>query len=284
MPRALHDAFGIIIQRIKDQKLDTSKQAMEVIKWVFLVNENLSLKDLQHALAVEPDDKTLDKDNFVDDNFLLQSCLGLVIVDESTSTVRLVHKYLQDYLQDQYDKNLLSYKGHKEIMHILVTYLAFNYSKDLQHGIYDFSSYDLLEYATRNWVHHARKSEAENKSLDDTTISLLVAEIGSKKKSLFGIFLRYYYLLSFKSLPYWRAANFSYWIKEYVNHQNGAIFHRTLEGKINPYDVILEPIAYWQLKSALHQAICNEYEASNTDSEKRLSYNITKISRTYLGL
>lgn len=116
-------------------------------------------------------------------------------------------------------------------MHILLTYLAFDYSKDLQHGIYDFSSHDLLEYVTRHWVHHARKSEAENKSLDDTTISLLVSEIGSKKKPLFGIFLWYHYLLF--RFPQ-REANFSDWMEEYINHPNGAMFHRNLEGKNQP--------------------------------------------------
>jgi chemotaxis receptor (MCP) glutamine deamidase CheD len=70
---------------------------MDLLRWIFLAKEPLTIEELCHALAVEPGDADLDWDNFVDAQFLLECCLGLVIVDESTSTVRLAHKSLQDY-------------------------------------------------------------------------------------------------------------------------------------------------------------------------------------------
>ncbi|KAI5795824.1 ankyrin repeat-containing domain protein [Pyronema domesticum] len=178
MPRALHDAFKVTIDRIKSQKPVIVKQAMDILKWVFLANEPLSIEELRHALAVEPGDKNLDWDNFVDAQFLLQCCLGLVIVDESTLTVRLVHKSLQDYLKSQYDQPLLFEEGHDEIAHICVTYVAFSSYKleveTLNKAI--FERYTLLGYATRNWAYHARTAEASRSTIEETIIALIEAD------------------------------------------------------------------------------------------------------------
>jgi hypothetical protein len=94
MPRALHEAFRVTLDRIWDQKPDISKQAMDILQWIFLAKEPLSIEELCHALVVEPDGTEFDWDNFLDAQLLLSCCLGLVIVDESTLTIRLVHKSL----------------------------------------------------------------------------------------------------------------------------------------------------------------------------------------------
>jgi hypothetical protein len=91
MPRGLCDAFKVTFDRIRCQNPDMVHQAMEILKWTFLAQRGLKLEELRHALAVEPEDTELDWDNFVDAERLLDCCLGLVIIDDSTSTVRLVH-------------------------------------------------------------------------------------------------------------------------------------------------------------------------------------------------
>jgi hypothetical protein len=125
MPRALYYAFGVTIERIQSQKPDTAKQAMDALKWIFIARESLTLEELSHALAVEPNDKELDCDNFVGLQFLLECYLGLVVIDEYTSSVRLVHKSLEDYLTTQYNEGLLFQEGHFEISRICLTYMSF---------------------------------------------------------------------------------------------------------------------------------------------------------------
>jgi hypothetical protein len=178
MPGALYDSFKVTINRIKAQKPVIVKQAMDILKWVFLAKEPLSPEELRHALAVESGDKNLDWDNFVDAQFLLQCCLGLVVVDESTATVRLVHQSLQDYLKSQYDQHLLFEEGHDEIAHICVTYMAFSsYEHEIQtlnEAI--FERYSLLKYATRNWAYHARTAEASRSTIEETIIALIEAK------------------------------------------------------------------------------------------------------------
>jgi hypothetical protein len=125
---------------------------MDFLQWGFLARDQLTIESLRHALAVEPNDYDLDWDNFVDGKFLLDCCLGLIIIDESMSSIRLVHKSLQDYLQADYEKGVLFQKGHPEISHVCVTYLAFD-SYDLEvNKLYPdiLRKYAFLKYATLN--------------------------------------------------------------------------------------------------------------------------------------
>jgi hypothetical protein len=121
MPKALYEAFEVTIQRIKAQKTTTSKKALDVLSWVFLANELLTMEELRHALAVEFGDQDLNTEGFLDAKFILECCLGLVTFDKSISVIRLVHKTLQDYLQDQYEKRELFYEGHLNIAKICLT-------------------------------------------------------------------------------------------------------------------------------------------------------------------
>jgi hypothetical protein len=97
------------------------------------------------------------------------SCrLGLVIVDESTSTVRLVHKSLQDYIKIQYDKGTIFTDGHNHVAHICLTYMSFDsYDKEvltLRNEI--FKKYALLKYATSSWAYHSRNSKNPEETED----------------------------------------------------------------------------------------------------------------------
>ncbi|KAI5816226.1 hypothetical protein BZA77DRAFT_65596, partial [Pyronema omphalodes] len=114
------------LDRIRAQKQSMSSLAMKVLQWVFLTTRPLSVEELRHALAVEPGDTELHRDNFVEPHLILDCCLGLVIVDGSTSTVRLFHQSLHDYFQQIYDKGLLFIEGHMQIASICMTYIAFN--------------------------------------------------------------------------------------------------------------------------------------------------------------
>jgi hypothetical protein len=159
--RGLDGAFAATIKRIQDQKPSTSKYAMDALQWMFLAKRQLSIEELRHALAVEPGDSDLDWENFPEVSFLLDSCLGLVVLDESTSTARLVHKSLQDYLQIQYNQYRLFEKGHYEIAQTCLSYLSFE-KHDLEFGELRTGfvmKYVLIDYAGNQWGHHARNAK-----------------------------------------------------------------------------------------------------------------------------
>jgi hypothetical protein len=134
MPTELDSVCEDTIRRIRNQKVKQATQAVDVLKWTFLSERQLSVTELRHALAVtvtpeEPfsPQETLDWDNLPSEKSLFNWCLGLVILDEETSTVRLVHKSLQDYLQRQHHDGKIFQTGHSEIA---CTYLKYMYFID----------------------------------------------------------------------------------------------------------------------------------------------------------
>jgi hypothetical protein len=83
MPKKLDDAFEVTITRIKEQPKSRAHQAMEVLKSVLLSSRQLTVREL-------------DRDHFPSEKSLTAWCLGLVILDKETSSIRLVHKSLVD--------------------------------------------------------------------------------------------------------------------------------------------------------------------------------------------
>ncbi|KAI5799395.1 hypothetical protein FPQ18DRAFT_301760 [Pyronema domesticum] len=177
MPTKLETAFASTITRIKNQKSERSTQAPDVLKWTFLAQRPLSVIELCHALSVTIDpskmqpgklplayDEKLDWDNFPSEQSLIDWCLGLVIIDEETSTVRLVHKSLHDYLMLLHEHCEIFRDGHSEIACTYLQYMCFN---DDQHEIGPLElkvsenikklrrmRFCLLDYATNTFGYH----------------------------------------------------------------------------------------------------------------------------------
>ena len=152
----LGDAFGSTIERIKRQPEDSADQAMQVLLWVHLAERPLLVDELLHALATEIGHRDLHRDNFPGRGTFLDCCLGLVIIDDETSTVRLVHYSLQEYLKTQ---DQLFPRGHQCIAEICLTYLMFESatSELVSTTIESSSRLALFDYPSCEWGHHARK-------------------------------------------------------------------------------------------------------------------------------
>jgi hypothetical protein len=112
---------------------------IDVLKWTFLAKRPLTIIELRHALSVAIDpskmqpgqlplayDETLDWDDFPSEKSLADWCLGLVIIDEETSTVRLVHKSLHDYLTLLHEEGEIFSHGHSKIAYTCLQYMCFN--------------------------------------------------------------------------------------------------------------------------------------------------------------
>lgn len=188
MPTELGSAFESTIRRIKNQRSTEVTQAIEVLKWTFLAREPLTLTQIRHALAVsipavEGDDtyyENLDWDNLPPEKSLVNWCLGLVVMDEETSTLRLVHKSLFDYLMKQHNLGNIFQDGHAEISHTCLTYMLFKnseYAVDITEPhrreevvsklICRSEKFPLLFYAVYHWGHHARHQTPAMESLAD---------------------------------------------------------------------------------------------------------------------
>ena len=152
LPTDLYDSFKGVITRIrKCSNTSEAELGMQVLMWIHFAHRPLKLAELQHALAVEKGDTELDASNIHSQKVLLDCCLGLVIVDKETLTVRFVHYTLEEY----FCKNDEFPNGYCSIAETCLTYLNFGKLKQYcpNEGILreKRDEYAFLNYAARYW-------------------------------------------------------------------------------------------------------------------------------------
>ena len=151
---SLDSVYTQTLQRIREQKGDRSRLGMEVLMWVSHSAQSLRISELQHALAVEIESTDLDPENVRPRDTVLRSCLGLVVVDEETSTVRLIHYTLQEYLSEP---GILP-NAHKTLGQTCLAYLNYERVKGLPVGVEpNLADMPFLNYSSLYWGIHAKE-------------------------------------------------------------------------------------------------------------------------------
>jgi hypothetical protein len=102
------------------------------------------------ALAIKPGAKELDNDNITEIEIIISVCAGLVIVEEHSSLVRLVHFTAQEYLGGIQTAEFPD--AHIEITQSLLTYLQFEEFLDKK-AISQYNRPPLLVYCQYCLVH-----------------------------------------------------------------------------------------------------------------------------------
>ena len=155
----LEDAYSTTLDRIRGQRGNRVKLAMEALMWISCSERPLKADELCHALAVEVGTTDLNANNAPSTRTILSCTLGLVTIDEQSSTVRLVHFTLQEYIAS----HNLFVTPHSMMAEICLTYLNFQSSCDLSTSFDTIpSATPFLHYATCCWGFHAKKHLTES--------------------------------------------------------------------------------------------------------------------------
>jgi membrane-associated phospholipid phosphatase len=117
--------YTITFDRIRQQPSSQAEMALTIFTWVYLGKRILQVYELQHALAVQAGDTALVEDGIPPEETLLECCLGLVVIERETSTIRFAHFTLQEYL-DQHWRELFP-SGHSTVASTCLTYLNFEH-------------------------------------------------------------------------------------------------------------------------------------------------------------
>ena len=122
------------------------------------------MKELQHALAVEPDKSEPDEENLPDEELLTSVCAGLVIVDRESNIIRLVHYTTQEYFERIRMTRFPD--AQTSITTTCLVYISFDafaegYCRSDQEMEIRMHEYPLLEYAAQHWGDHARGNPEE---------------------------------------------------------------------------------------------------------------------------
>ncbi|KAF5723133.1 ankyrin repeat domain-containing protein [Fusarium mundagurra] len=164
LPTGYDQAYRDIMRRIDHEKTQAQRDlAYQALEWLTRAKRALTLCELRHALAVEPDsiESYLDEDNLPEEDQLVSACAGLVIVDKASGIIRLVHYTAQDF----FDKTQVQAFPEDE-RHITSTCLKYISFDGLNGPCNSDDEYEsrlrsnpFYSYAARNWGHHARNSD-----------------------------------------------------------------------------------------------------------------------------
>jgi ankyrin repeat domain-containing protein 50 len=157
MPKGLGETFEETLKRIKRQSESRSKLAMRVLMWISHARRPLQLEELRQALAVLPGQANLDSENCPSQKSMVDTCVGLVTISHESSTLRLVHYSLQEYLHER--RQEIFPLGERTVASACLTYLSFETfadgfcttDKELEIRLERFP---FLDYAARHWGHH----------------------------------------------------------------------------------------------------------------------------------
>ena len=155
----LQDAYSTTLNRIQQQGGSKARLGMKVLMWLSRCERALESEELCDALGVESGAEDINVHNVPSIRTVLGCALGLVRVDENTSTLRLLHHTLQEYL-GQHPTLFLT--AHSMMAEICLTYLNFQSIRALppNHSV-AWSRKTFLEYATCFWGTHAARKVTE---------------------------------------------------------------------------------------------------------------------------
>ena len=155
LPTTLTGTYNEAMQRIENQEPDHKSIAFKTLAWISYAFRSLSLKELQHALAIEPGDTALDEELIMNGQSITSLCADLVIVDQRTNAVNLVHYTTKNYFEEFRDIYFPSF--HASITLSCATYLTLPVLKDATTSKL-VHHYPLACYAAQYMGDHARQT------------------------------------------------------------------------------------------------------------------------------
>jgi hypothetical protein len=165
LPTGIDDTYADAWNRVITQNPQQAELGERILLWVVHTTRPLRKQEMQHALAVDEGDEELDLESLLDAGSLTSFCAGLVVINEHSNTVILVHPTTQEYFNDR--KENLFPAAHEEISRVCITYLRMRpFTEEGALSSWDalrkrWFSFPLLVYAAVNWGLHVRKADTE---------------------------------------------------------------------------------------------------------------------------
>ncbi|KAK6977277.1 ANK-REP-region domain-containing protein [Favolaschia claudopus] len=164
LPIDLNHTYQNILSRIGCLSGASKEIAHSALVWVANAKRPLTAVELCEAIAIEPRTTTLNKDNITEIQVIIRLCTGLIILDEQSSLVRLVHFTAQDYLDKaqslefpfanvQITRSLLTYLNFKEVANTGLDSDSFNPFVNGDKLMAFTSQYPLMDYCQYCLIH-----------------------------------------------------------------------------------------------------------------------------------
>ncbi|KAF2093898.1 hypothetical protein NA57DRAFT_80901 [Rhizodiscina lignyota] len=158
---------------------DTREIAKQLLCWITHARRELSVVELQHAVAVQqarafdPEISEFDEEFLPPEALFGSICAGLVTVDPESDTIRLVHYTLREY----FHRTNKFQHAQVDIATTCIIYLSFDTfseptetngrasERPLTHAILRLQCHPFYDYAAENWGYHVQGSHLEQEDL-----------------------------------------------------------------------------------------------------------------------
>lgn len=184
LPTTLAGTYNEAMQRVENQDSDRKAVALKSLAWVSYAFRPLSLKELQHAVAIKPEDTDLDEELIMSGQSITALCAGLLVIDSRTNVVNLVHYTTKNYFEQIRSVSFPNF--HASITMSCATYLTLDVLRDA--SVWKIlQDFPLAGYAAQYMANHARQNpeEALEPSVLETLSQLLSHP--SKRKPLLAL-------------------------------------------------------------------------------------------------
>ena len=194
LPEDLDALYDKTIQRIQKQGHQLVTRAEETITLINCAFRPLSQQEVMCALTVRPGDTFLDSEGTPTVSGLLSACCGIVVLEEESNVLRLVHHSAGEYFKQRGQCEASG--AHEWIASVLLTYIdclvctdqgcsnwlpepsGIDYrelepAKELDAGN---TAYALCTYAIDMWNRHARTAYEREKTGDKIKLNTIQQE------------------------------------------------------------------------------------------------------------
>ncbi|KAJ5249624.1 hypothetical protein N7489_000034 [Penicillium chrysogenum] len=152
-------AYDNAMTRIQGQMREQTDLAIQTLSWLMCARRPLTSLELQHALAIEEGESSLDEENMPEIEDILAVCAGLVTTENETGIIRLVHYTTKEYLERN-QKSFFS-SAENDISTMCVAYISF---ETFGSGVCEsdtameerLQSHPFYSYAACYWGDHVR--------------------------------------------------------------------------------------------------------------------------------
>jgi hypothetical protein len=181
LPEKLDDIYHEAMKRIKQQDADDECFALRLLSWIVYSVRPLDLTEIRHAMAIDdlaPVDRSVPQDILTPPAILVNTCAGIVRLDEETNTIRLIHETTQKYFERTGSDHFP--RARHDIGVACIKYLSLDVFGDgycLTDELYERRLKDnpLFDYAAKNWGNHIR--EGNEQDIPDLASKFLLNDI-----------------------------------------------------------------------------------------------------------
>jgi len=153
--KGLGEAYTATVTRIKSQSGSKSRLGIQALIWISHSERPLKALELCQALGVERGETDRNTRNLPAIETVLYCSLGLITIEASSSTVRLVHFTVQEHLSNA---TSLFHSPHSLMAEVCLTFLNYQCVRNLSTALGSPPvSAPFVRYASCYWGAHARK-------------------------------------------------------------------------------------------------------------------------------